>query len=744
MSLAWLLFTRSLKHSWKRLLLVVLAVSIGVLILFLFTAGYNGLNHRMNHTSWRQVVSQTVMTPQQATSSDQPLYAILSSGSNVDTFWRDTPIDITKLAASGADSPHFDGLPTPAANEYYVSPGLKKIMEEHPEDAVGDRFGTKLLGLIPDRYVTSPDELLVIRGMDLSEAKQFEKTGASIAKIYTINKTSPTPPVYTMVLMLVLYLGIFVLLFPIMILISVATQLGGSQREQRYAALRLVGATKAQVRRVMMVESLTASIVGIGIGFLLYIAARPLVLGFKFQDMRFWPYEVTVPLVEVIAIIFVTLAFTTVINWWAIRRIQMSPLGVVQRSKRHGRPHWWRLIPLLLGLGILGAAFLPIFDKNQQNMTALIIIASVIVLMFGLVIAGSFITRKLAELVARYTKHAEVLLGMKYISLNSRSVFRSVSGVVVALFAGSFLLACTSGLQNLLTQSVADNGYSRLRSDSVLIGSYPMSDPLPDKQADTLRDLSYIHEAIEIKEVGYSVAVMSCHVATQYTSIQCPTDKEYVGVNFNKLDLSKELYGTTEADIYRQISDSSPYFNTSVVIPNYLVRVKHDNIDKLRSFISKHYMQDGSVRVSLFDGVTARKPNIDPLIKEFAELAYIGIGITVLVAAVSLAISTVGGLLERRHSLVTLRLGGMSVGSLKRVVIIESLVPLLSATIISSAFGLAAGFVLMGKLTTTVHSVLSASYILLFGGCIFLALATILCILPSVRIIAAPDRSQTG
>lgn len=742
MSLTWLLFTRSLRHSWKRLILVALAVSIGILILLLFTAGYNGLNHRMSHTSWRQIVAQTVMSPQQATPSSQPLYAILSSGSNVDTFWRDTPIDITKLAASGANSPHFEGLPTPAANEYYVSPGLKKIMEEHPEDAIGDRFGTKLLGLIPDKYVTSPDELLVVRGMDISEAKQFEKTGASIAKIYTINETLPAPPVYTTALMTVLYLGILVLLFPIMILISVATQLGGSQREQRYAALRLVGATKAQVRRIMMVESLAASIVGIGVGFGLYVAARPLVLGFKFQDMRFWPHEVTVPLSEVAAIIFATLAFTTVINWWAIRRVQTSPLGVVQRSKRHGQPHWWRLIPLLLGLGILGAALLPIFDTTQQNMTALLIIASVAVLMFGLVIAGSFITRKLAELIARRTNHAEVLLGMKYVSLNSRSVFRSVSGVVVALFAGSFLLACTSGLQNILTQSVADNGYSRLHSDSILIGSYTGGGSLPEKQTDELRSLSYVHGVAKIKEVGYSVAVMSCQVAAQYTSIQCPAGNKYVGVNFNKLDLSKELYGATEADIYKQISDISPYFNMSVATPNYLVQVDHEDIDKLRSFISKQYMQDGSVYVSLFDGATAKKPHIDPLIKEFAELAYIGIGITVLVAAVSLAISTIGGLLERRRSLITLRLGGMSVGSLKRVVVIESLVPLLSATIVSSGLGLVAGFVLMGKLTTTMHSVLSTSYALLFGGCIAVAIVMILLILPSIRLIADPDKMQ--
>ena len=43
--------------------------------------------------------------------------------------------------------------------------------------------------------------------------------------------------------LMMLVVGGSILLFPIVTFVAVATQLGGAQREKRYAALRLVGAT---------------------------------------------------------------------------------------------------------------------------------------------------------------------------------------------------------------------------------------------------------------------------------------------------------------------------------------------------------------------------------------------------------------------------------------------------------------------------------------------------------------------
>ena len=746
MRLAWLLFARSFRHNWRRFLLLALALGIGVFLLFLAVAGLNGLANRMNSASWQQTIRQSATASTQLATSPEPLYAMLSSGSSVDSFWRDKQINVTRLVAGGDTSPQFRDMPTPAKGEYYVSPGLKKIIDEHPEDAMGSRFGDKPLGLIPDNYVVSPDELSVVSHMDLAEAQHLEKAGMSVMKLYTIDQRPAIEPRYSAIVTPVLYLAVLIFLLPIMLLVSAATRLGGSQREQRYAALRLIGATRTQIRRIMTLESLIASLVGVIFGITLYMVARPFVLEFTFNGMRFWPHEVTIPTVQIAGIAGATLIFTIFISWWSMRRVQISPLGVARRSIRHRRLHWWRILPLGIGLAAVGYVMSPLFSPapmERGNVAALFIFASVVVLMFGLLIAGPFVTQKLAAAIARYTRHPSVLLGMKYIAFNARGVFRSVSGVVVALFVGSFLLACASGMQHFMTQLIGNNPYSRLQTNAVLIGSHTGSDALPDGQASTLQALDYVRSVVEVKEVSYTFAVMPCQAAAAYTKTPCPDDEGYVGVSFNAQISPNDLYGTTEQEVYQQIGKSSPYANLSAIKPSYLAKIDYDNIDKLRSDITDSYAEDASAGVYLFDGTTTNTPFIHPLITELAELARIGIAATVSVAIASLAIATVGGLLERRRSLATLRLGGMTVGGLHRVILIEALVPLLGVASLSAGLGVGVGYVLMRQLSAAPEHVLSLSYLVLFGCCIAVAIAITTCVLPLLKRIANPDSIRT-
>lgn len=63
-----------------------------------------------------------------------------------------------------------------------------------------------------------------------------------------------------------MYVGLVVLLFPVVLLIAISATLGSVQREQRYAALRLVGATSKQVLRMLVLEAFVGAILGISPG----------------------------------------------------------------------------------------------------------------------------------------------------------------------------------------------------------------------------------------------------------------------------------------------------------------------------------------------------------------------------------------------------------------------------------------------------------------------------------------------
>ncbi|MEK8105468.1 FtsX-like permease family protein [Micromonospora sp. M12] len=64
------------------------------------------------------------------------------------------------------------------------------------------------------------------------------------------------------------------LLFPVLIFIGTATRLSAARREQRFAAMRLVGATPRQISMVAAVEAATAAVAGTAVGFGLFYAFR--------------------------------------------------------------------------------------------------------------------------------------------------------------------------------------------------------------------------------------------------------------------------------------------------------------------------------------------------------------------------------------------------------------------------------------------------------------------------------------
>ena len=174
----------------------------------------------------------------------------------------------------------------------------------------------------------------------------------------------------------------------------------------------------------------------------------------------------------------------------------------------------------------------------------------------------------------------------------------------------------------------------------------------------------------------------------------------------------------------------------------YLVTLKSDNdIEKLRTLVTaKANQYDLTYAVS---GTDAKKPHINPTIREFADLAYVGIGVTLFVAVASLIVSTIGGLMERRRSLYTLRLSGMRLAQLKRLVMVESVVPLLTTSILSCGFGVWTGAVFTSTFSTTLKPVLTPTYFAIVGIGLVAAIIGIYLILPMVDKLTRAEANQT-
>ena len=113
------------------------------------------------------------------------------------------------------------------------------------------------------------------------------------------------------------------------------------------------------------------------------------------------------------------------------------------------------------------------------------------------------------------------------------------------------------------------------------------------------------------------------------------------------------------------------------------------------------------------------------------------------VAIASLIVSTIGGLIERRRSLYTLRLSGMRLVQLKRLIMIESVTPLLLTSIVSCIIGVWTGSVFVGIYSTTLHPTLTPTYFGIVGGGLLVAIIGIYLLLPMVDQLTRADANQT-
>ena len=740
MSVGWMLLKKSGRQSFARLGLTAVAVALGIVLVCYFTAGVDGIMGRSSGLA----INTAAYQASRGAPSQKPINGVepLKVGGTRRgdaSKWRGQYIQYYSMYGT-AKSPQFPKLKTPRPGEYYLSKALADAVAKHPEDNILARFGknTKYLGVIPSEYTASPDALMIVRGAsaeEVAESDAFTKSQGQPSYFADVYRTDAnglkSDAKIDPVAVIVFSVGGTILLFPIVIFVSVATQLGAAQREKRYAALRLIGATKRQVGLILMLESLLASVVGVIIGLGAFWLLQAPLQDFKMDGMRFNPSDLALTGAQYALIIGLTLGLTMFVNWRRMRRAQISPLGVSRSVEKVKKLRAWRaLVP---ALGIAFFAWLSSkpgrdwLDANKESAIPMLLLTTALLLvMFGLILAGGWLTNKLSLLAARWANNGSMLIAGKRTAVHSRTVFRSVSGVVLALFAGSFYLTATSGIEGLNAQAVKDNGFSQLkRGTAIVIGR-----SLPGDMAEQLQQKSYIASVATIypREDGDAIR---CQDLAAYTEHTCPNNArsdQFALLNF-------------DAPVVKNVSLINDKVDTNGA-KEYLVTLKSDNdIEKLRTLVTaKANQYDLTYAVS---GTDSKKPHINPTIREFADLAYVGIGVTLFVAVASLIVSTIGGLMERRRSLYTLRLSGMRLAQLKRLVMVESVAPLLITSLLSCSIGVWTGAVFTKMFSTTLKPVLTPTYFAIVSLGLLTAIIGIYLILPMVDKLTRAEANQT-
>jgi hypothetical protein len=128
----------------------------------------------------------------------------------------------------------------------------------------------------------------------------------------------------------------------------------------------------------------------------------------------------------------------------ALRRVQISPLGVSRRASS-APPRVVRVIPLLAGIAVL--AYFDARGKPGSNGGQLLeLLIGFVLLVAGLVLAGPWLTTAGSRLMAKRANRPATLIAGGRLPDNPKAAFRFISGLVIALFVTSAAIGALSSI----------------------------------------------------------------------------------------------------------------------------------------------------------------------------------------------------------------------------------------------------------------------------------------------------------
>jgi len=734
------------REAIARLVITALATALGVGMLLSTVAGMHAVQVQDDRYAWLETGAGFVH-PRPVPAGTTPLLWSLSP----DEF-RGRVIARVDVAATGAHSPVPPGLAgIPAAGEYYASPALVTLLDRFPRSQLAARFPGRLAGTVGAAGLAAPDSLVAVVGRTPAELRAYPHARA----VRYISTTSPAEcrgGCYAIGIdrngvQLVLGVVAAALLFPLLIFVGVASRLSAARREQRFAAMRVVGATPRQIAVVSTVESAVAAALGVALGCGLFAAARPLLARVPFTGARFFRSDIAVPTLAWPLIVIGIPVAAAVAARLGMRRVTISPLGVSRRTTPPA-PRAWRLLPLLAGLGEL-TWFVWAGRPRTTEGQLVAYLGGVSVTMAGLAIAGPWFTLLASRMLARGTGRPAVLLAGRRLADDPRAGFRAVSGLVLALFAASIsigIMATMHGERLVPTygHDPAETLVLRLNTQE-FPGSFtePPGGRVPVVRSSVVAQLTAVPGVRGVTLVRRDVTEVA-RFADPFMGLARCADLPHTPA------LGQCPAGAVTARIV--VADTSEGRSTKAVVPVAapdlarlpVIAVVLDGtrggLERARTILEQafpHY-----VPFSIAEEQANRPSN--QLLEQYQRLADVVVFASLVVAGCSLAVTVAGGLAERKRPFSLLRLTGAPLGVLRRVVLLESALPLLALAVVSAGVGfLAAGLFTRSQLQQTLVPP-GIGYYAGVGAGLVLALALIASTLPLLARLTGPETARNG
>ena len=726
------------REAALRVLVTAAAVALGVGLLLAALAGVNGLHAQTDRGAWLDTSAQA-SRPASATDG---LWWL----SGTDQFGNQA-IDQVDVAAAGPHAPVPPGIAhLPGPGEYDASPALSALLKSEPANELRERYPGHQIGTIGAAALPSPNSLIIVIGhtaRQLSQAPGAVEVGAiqrTPASCYACQNTSGSGAV----LQFILAGGAVALLLPVLILIATASRLSAARREERFAAMRLVGATPRQISVVSAVEAVVAAVAGVAGGFALFFIFRPLLYHVPFTGAPLAAGDLSLHRTDIVLAVIGVPVAAVVSARLALRRVRISPLGV-QRRAASRPPRIVRIIPLLAGIAVL-AYFDAAGKPGAAGGQLLELLAGFVLLIVGLVLAGPWFTTAGARLMANRASRPSTLIAGRRLLDNPKAAFRFISGLVIALFVASAAIGALSSIAAASTSGGGSAGDDTLADPfcSFSTSNCPASAHVPSVPGHVLtelrttpgvRSVTLVHQASSQGPLGNSFGIVACGQLARTPAIgKCAPGVPVVSIGYF---LSHLLGHNSHAS-----STVWPSANLSVASaarrPVDAVVVATDgasgSLERARTSLERAFPFQGTpVAVEAFDPLTAR------LLTMIQDMTDVLIVASLIIAACSLAVNIAAGLGERKRPFSLLRLTGVPTRLLHRVVALESALPLLLVAAVSIVVGLVSAALYLHSQVSIAFSIPGITYWATVAGGLAFSLAIIASTFPLLNRMTGPE-----
>lgn len=579
-----------------------------------------------------------------------------------------------------------------------VSPALADSIAAAP--SLADRLHGRIAGTLPAQLLLEPEELVSLASVEPSTV-----LATGDAQELPVGDPPPVDIEVSTDVMLVAGVALLALALPVAVSIAAATRFGVERRRERVHTLSLAGAEGRQIRYFVLLESVVAAVFGILLGLAIFGVVRPLIAKLELGGGSIFADALQPSPALTGAIVVGVITASVGASIVGTRRLQDSP-----REARPTGVAWSGISLLMLGVAALGVGVAAPTNTDAPHPLALI---GMVALAIGFALAGRNLVAVLGRGVGNRTGNGVALLA----SGQMRRSPAETSRPLIAVGTAVLLVVAFFTITGTLVRS-GNPRYESLPNDRVIVEAAPelasgiaqLLEGNPGVEALVVQSLVRVSlpDGTEIGpgvvadcesvEETLDVGLGNCDAGVYAASdAVLPADTDLI-ISSGSLS-SGEAVETAVAykgDVFDGAFPASVIVDPKMVpnqfektIPEIQVvlRIEPDEspLDSIRTTIVSEY-RTASVR-----SVAEIEDEFSASAREVRTLATIGLVAVLGMAAFSLTVGMASHLLQRRNTYALLRAGGLTASQIRRLVAIETTLPLAVFAAVGTLLGLVAG-----------------------------------------------------